>query len=156
MYARTVTISIKKSIILTRPLKRIILKKSEVVGSVNHNNRKKGKTVDPLSDNKNRTLIIGFSSCGRTCLMNHIMLGKQDPIFIITKSLNQYPNIKAQISDETQPSNEFENSIVVFDDILLSKQECNIILFFTRGRHSGIDKYYISQSNFQLPEKHYS
>ena len=39
-----------------------------------------------------------------------------------------------------------------FDDILLSKQESNIDLFFTRGRHNNIDFYYISQSYSHLPK----
>ena len=84
--------------------------------------------------------------------MNHILLHKQEPIFIITKSLNQYPNIKAKTSDEIQPLENHENSSVIFDHMLLSKQECNIDLFFTRGRHRNIDIYYISQSYFHLPK----
>ena len=68
--------------------------------------------------------------------MNHVLHQKQEPIFIITKSLNQYPNIKAQTSDEIQPLNEYESSVVVFDDMRLSKQENNIYLSFTRGRHN--------------------
>ena len=103
--------------------------------------------------NSHRTLVIGFSNCGKTYLMNHILLQKQEPIFIITKSLNQYPNIKAQTSDEIQPVDHYENSIVAFDDMLLSKQESKINLFFTRGRHNNIDIYYISQSYFHLPKK---
>ena len=114
-----------------------------------NNNKKKRKLVENLN---NRTLIIAFSSCGKTYLMNHILHQKQEPIFIITKSLNQYPKIKAQTSDEIQPLNEYENSVVVFDDMLLSKQESNIDLFFTRGRHNNIDIYYISQSYFHLPK----
>ena len=65
--------------------------------------------------------------------MNHILLRKQESISIIPKSLNQNPNIKAQTSDEIQPSESYENNIVVFNDLLLSKQESNIDLFFTRG-----------------------
>ena len=113
--------------------------------------KKKTKVVDSVNNN-NRTLIIGFSNCGKTYLMNHILFQKQEPIFIITKSLNQYPNIKAQISDEIEPLEHYENSTVVFDDKLLSKQESNIDLFFTRGRHNNIDIYYISQSYFHLPK----
>ena len=94
----------------------------KVVNSVNNTNKNKKKTkVVNSVNNNNRTLIIGFSNCGKTYLMNHILFQKQETIFIITKSLNQYPNIKAQISDEIQPLNECENSIVVFDDMLLSK-----------------------------------
>ena len=38
--------------------------------------------------NENRTLIIGFSNCGKTHLMKFILLRKQEPIQIITKSVN--------------------------------------------------------------------
>ena len=114
--------------------------------------KKKTKVVDSVNNN-NRTLIIGFSNCGKTYLMNHILFEKQEPLSIFTKSLNQYPNIKAQTSDEIQPLNEYENSIVVFDDMLLSIQESNIdLFFFTRGRHNNIHIYYISQSYFHLPK----
>ena len=85
--------------------------------------------------------------------MNYILLHKQDPIHIITKSQNEYLNIKAQTSDEIQPLENYENSsIVVFDDMLLSKQESNIDLFSTRGPHKNIDIYYISQSHFHRPK----
>ena len=127
-------------------------KKRKVVNPVinTNNNKKKTKVVDSVNTN-NRTLIIGLSNCGKTYLMNHFLFQKLEPIFIITKSLNQYPNIKAQTSDEIQPLENYENSTVVFDDMLLSKQESNIDLFFTRGRHNNIDIYYISQSYFHLP-----
>ena len=64
---------------------------------------------------------MGVYNCGESYLMNHILLQKQEPIFITTKSVNQYPNIKAQTSDEIQPLNGYENSTVVFDDMLPSK-----------------------------------
>ena len=104
--------------------------------------------------NKNdRIFIIGFSNCGKTYRMNHILIQKQQqPIFIITKSLNQYPNTKAETSDEIHPLEHYENSTVVFDNMLLSKQESNFDLFSTRGRHSYIDNYYIPQSFFHLPK----
>ena len=84
--------------------------------------------------------------------MNHILHQEQEPVFVVTKSLNQYPNIKAQSSDEIQPLNEYENSVVVFDDMLQSKQESNIDLFFTRGRHNIIDIYYISRRLLHFPK----
>ena len=116
-------------------------KKMKFVDSVN--NKKRRKLAESAN---NRTLILGFSKCCKTYPLNHILVQKQEPIFIITKSLNQYPNIKAQISDEIEPLENFENSTFVFDDLLLSKQESNIILLFTRGRHNNIDIYYRSQS----------
>ena len=117
-----------------------------------YNNKKKREVVDSVHHN-NRTPIIGFSNCGKTYLMNRILFRKQEPIFIITKSLNQYPNIKAQTSDEIEPLEKYENSPVGFDDMLLSKQKSNIDLFFTRGRHNITDIFYISQSYFHLPKK---
>ena len=79
-------------------------------------------------------------------------LQKQERISMITKSLNQYPNIKTQTSDEIQPWENYENSTVVFDDMLLSKQASIIDMFLTRGRRSKIDICYISQSYFHLPK----
>ena len=102
-------------------------KKIKFVNSVK--NKKKVNVVDPVNNNKNRTLIIGFSNCGKTYLRNHILFQKQDPIFLITKSINQYPKIKAQTSDEIEHLDCYENSIVGFDDMLLSKQESKIDLF---------------------------
>ena len=106
-------------------------------------NKKKKKVVNSVNNN-NRTLIIEISNCGKTYLMNYILHQKQEPIFIIKKSLNQYPIIKAQSSDEIELEENYENSTVSFDDMLLLKQESNIDLFFTRRRHQNIDIYYIS------------
>ena len=135
----------------------ITIKRKKDVNTVNieNNYKKKRKVVDSMNKNNNRTLIIGFSNCGKTYLMNHILHQKQEPIFIITKSLLQYPNIKAETSSKIQPLESYENSSVVFDDMLLSKQESNIHLVFTRGRHDNIDVYYISQSIF-ISQKNYS
>ena len=77
----------------------------------------------------NPTPIIGLLNCVKVFIRNYILLKKQEPIFIKTKKLNQDPNIKAQTSDEIQPLHEYENSTVVFDGKLLSKQERNINLF---------------------------
>ena len=43
------------------------------------------------------------------------------------------PYIKAEILYEIQPLENYGNSTVVFDDLLLSKQESNIDLFFQKG-----------------------
>ena len=42
------------------------------------NNKKKRKVVESVN---NQTLIIEFSNCGKTCLMNHILYQKPEPIF---------------------------------------------------------------------------
>ena len=86
--------------------------------------------------------------------MNHLLLKKQGTIFIVTKSINQKLYIEAQTSDKIQSLEDYEkHSTIVFDDLLLSKQESIVDLFFTRGRHQNIDIYYISQTYFHLPKK---
>ena len=64
--------------------------------------------------------------------MSNVLHQKEEPLFLITISLNRYPNIKAQTSDEIQPLEIYENSVVVFDDKLVSKQESNMNPFFTK------------------------
>ena len=70
-----------------------------------------------------------FSNCGKTYVIKYILLEKQERIFIFTKSINQYPNIKDQRSDETQHLEKYGKSSVVFDDMLPSKQASHINLF---------------------------
>ena len=84
--------------------------------------------------------------------MNYILLHKQKPIFLITKLLNQNPNVKVQTSDKIHPLENFKNSTVVADDMLLLKQESNIDLLFTRRHHNIINTYYKSQKYFDLPK----
>ena len=111
--------------------------------------KKKRKVVDSVN-NKNRTPITGFSNCGKTYLMNHILHQKHEPTFKFTKSINRNPKIQARTLDEILPLEVYENSTLVFDDMLLSKQESNIDLFSSRGRHNNIDIPYTSQSYFHL------
>ena len=109
-------------------------------------------------NNNNRTLLVGPSFSGKTCLMLKTLSRISDrDIYIITKSPpEQYTdskiNIKA-ISDEIKPLNEYENCIIVFDDILGSPNSRFIDQFFIRGRHNNLDIYYLSQSYFGLPKR---
>ena len=84
--------------------------------------------------------------------MKYSQLQGKKPIVIVTPSLNPYPHIKAQTSEEIQPLENYENSTVVFD-MLPSKKESNFDFFLTRGRHSKIDIYFITHSCFHLPKK---
>ena len=108
--------------------------------------------------NNNRTLLVGPSFSGKTYLMLKILsrIPNRD-IYIITKSPpEQYTNSKIkikEISDEIKPLNEYENGIIVFDDILGSSISRFIDQFFIRGRHNNLDTYYLSQSYFDLPKK---
>ena len=78
-------------------------------------------------------------------------------IYIITKSPpEQYTNSKIkikEITDEIKPLNEYENGIIIFDDVLGSSNSRYIDQFFIRGRHNNLDIYYLSQSYFDLPER---
>ena len=73
--------------------------------------------------NNNRTLLDGPSFSGKTYLMLKILSRISDrDIYIITKSppeQNSNSEVKIkEISDEIKPLNEYENGIIVFDDIL--------------------------------------
>ena len=77
-------------------------------------------------------------------------------IYIITESPPEqysFSKIKIkEINDEIKPLNEYENGIIVFDDILGSSNSRFIDQFFIRGRHNNLDIYYLSQSYFDLPK----
>ena len=51
----------------------------------NHDNVKNKRKVVYSVNNNNRTLIIGFSNCGKTYLMNQVLHQKQEPILQIQK-----------------------------------------------------------------------
>ena len=109
-------------------------------------------------DNNNRTLLVGPSFSGKTYLMLKILSRISDrDIYIITKSPpEQYTNSKIkikEIGDEIKPLNEYENGIIVFDDILGSSNSRFIDQFFIRGRNNNLDIYYLSQSYFDLPKR---
>ena len=85
-----------------------------------YNNKKERKNVESVNNN-NRTLLVGPSFSVKTCLMLKFLSRILDrDIYIITKSPpEQYSKIKIkEISDEIKPLNEYENGVVVFDDIL--------------------------------------
>ena len=78
-------------------------------------------------------------------------------IYIITESPpEQYTNSKIkikEISNEIKALNEYENGIIVFDDILGSSNGGFIDQFFIRGRHNHLDIYYLSKSYLDLPKR---
>ena len=110
------------------------------------------------NNNNNRTLLVGPSFSGKTYLMLKILSRIPDrDIYIITKSPpEQYTNSKIkikEIGDEIKPLNEYENGILVFDDVLGSSNSRDIDQFFIRGRHNNLAIYYLSQSYFDLPKR---
>ena len=109
-------------------------------------------------NNNNRSLLVGPSFSGKTYMMLKILsrIPNRD-VYIITKlPPEQYTNSKIkikEISDEIKPLNDYENGIIVFDDILGSSNSRFIDQFFIRGRHNNLDIYYLSQSYFDLPKR---
>ena len=87
------------------------------------------------NNNNNRTLLVGPSFSGKTYLMLKILsrITNRD-IYIITKSPpEQYTNSKIkikEIGDEIKTLSEYENGIIVFDDVLGSSNSRFIDQFF--------------------------
>ena len=114
--------------------------------------------IDNVNHNKHkRTLLVGPSFSGNTYLMLKILSRRSDrDIFINTRSPpEQYSNSKIkfnEIGEEIKLLNEYEKTIIVFDDILGTSNSKNIDQFFIRGRHNNLDNYYLSQSYFESPK----
>ena len=110
------------------------------------------------NNNNNRKLLVGPSFSGKIYLMlKTFSLMIDRDIYIITKSPpKQYTNSKIkikEISDEVKPLNEYQNGIIVFDDILGSSKSRFIDQCFIRGRHNNLEIYYLSQPYFDLPKR---
>ena len=116
------------------------------------------KTEHDNNNYNNRTILVGPSFSGETYLMLTILsrIANRD-IYIITKSPpEQYSNSKIRIkekSDETKPLSQYENGIIVSDDILGSSSSRFMDQFFNRGCHNDLDIFYLSQSYFDLPKR---
>ena len=114
--------------------------------------------IENGNNSNNRTLLVAPSFSGKTYLMLKILSRMIDrDFYIITKSPpEQYTNSKIRIKeirDEIKRLNEYENGIIVSDDILGSSKSRFIDQFFIRGRHNRLDIYYLSQSYSELPKR---
>ena len=110
------------------------------------------------NNNNNRKLLVGPSFSGKTYLMLKTLSRRPDrDIYIITETPPaQYTNSKfksKEISGEIKPLNEYENGVILFDDVFRSSNSRYIDKFFIRGRYNNLDIYYLSQSYFDLPER---
>ena len=117
------------------------------------------KTDNVYTENSNRTLLGGCSFSGKTYLMLKILsrIPPERNIYLITRSPPEQcstSKIKIkELSDEIKPLNEYENAVIVFDDVLGSSNSKYIDQFFIRGRHNNLDIYYLSESYFELPKR---
>ena len=112
-----------------------------------------------------RLLIIGSSGSGKTTLLLNFIYDRLIPynhLYIFSKSLEQnayknlqkrFKNIESKLEvnistfscDEIVPLSECKpNSLVVFDDCILAKQDI-IKEYFVMGRHKNISCIYLSQ-----------
>ena len=104
------------------------------------------KTIIDNDNNNNRSLLVGPPFPGKTYLMLKILSRIPDrDNYIITKSPpEQYSNSKIkikEINDEIKPLNEYENCVIVIDDILGSTNSNFIDQYSIRGRHNHLDIY---------------
>ena len=128
----------------------------------NNNNNlihdRKPKT-DYNNDNNSRTHLFGPSFSGKTYFMLKLLprIPLDRDFYIFTKSPpEQYSNSKIkikEISDEIKTLNEYENAIVVLDDISGSSNSRHLYHFLVRGRHNNLGIHYLSESYFDLPKR---
>ena len=137
--------------------------------------RKNGK----LLPNNIRCLIVGPSGCGKTTLMvdNFILspgwLDLEDRyLYVYSKSLDQHKYVKLRellehvgekigtevatfcnTADAVEQLDDCkENSVVIFDDFILENQD-KVREYFTRGRHKGIECFYLAQTYSKVPKQ---
>jgi ABC-type dipeptide/oligopeptide/nickel transport system ATPase component len=112
-------------------------------------------------------LIIGGSGSGKTnILMQFIQLSSDtyDKIVICVKNPDEplYNLLKKRNEDvefyeggdvpELSDFHESKSSLIVFDDLVLEKDQSKISEYFIRGRKLGITCIYISQSYYKIPK----
>ena len=106
----------------------------------------------------NRTLLVGPSFSSRTHLMLKILsrLTDEDVFRLNNSHPEQYSNSKIKIKaiDEAIVSpNEYENAIIVFDDMSGSSKSRYLDQFFIREKLYNLDIYYQSKSYIHLPKR---
>jgi hypothetical protein len=121
-----------------------------------------------------RMLIVSYSGGGKTNFLANLLAlfsqgkGTFSKIFIITRNkdeaiynyleditegqivikegIENLPNLDEKTFDKT------ENSLVVFDDLVLNKNQERIEQYFIRCRKLGVSAIYISQSYYRTPK----
>jgi hypothetical protein len=130
------------------------------------------KKHGPLLPNSIRAVICGPSNCGKTNLMLSLLFDKNglkfQNIYIYSKSLNQPKCVYLKkVMDSLKeigfyqyrenaeilpPSRAKKHSIFIFDDVACHKQN-NIKKYFSMGRHSDVDSFYLCQTYSSIPKQ---
>jgi len=131
-----------------------------------------------LLPNSIRCVICGPSGCGKTNLLLNLLLNKGylnfDRLHLYSKSLGQekyqflrdWAETLEQVAGKEVASfhsssdgiipveslNKQERTIMIFDDVMLEKQE-PIEKYFCQGRHGGADAFYLTQNFFRIPKQ---
>lgn len=126
----------------------------------------------PLLSNNIRCLICGPSNCGKTNVLLSLLLNANGVkflnVYLYSKSLQQpkymfLGEILQQAgeipfhtyndkSDVVPPEEAAEDSVVVFDDVVLEDQDA-IRQYFTMGRHRRLDCFYLCQTYSKIPKQ---
>ncbi len=142
-------------------------KKKKAKKSINKINKRHG----PLLPDSIRCIICGPSNCGKTDLMLKLLVYPKglrfSNCYVYSKSLNQkkYQFLQDIFNDIDDMEAEFisdhedmlepgaikPDSVVVFDDMATEKQDI-IRSYFSMGRHSGADSFYLAQSYGRIPK----
>eukprot|EP00732_Lithocolla_globosa_P000008 Lithocolla_globosa_v1_NODE_1_length_16663_cov_42.954359.p8 type:complete len:231 gc:universal NODE_1_length_16663_cov_42.954359:4342-3650(-) len=128
-----------------------------------------------------RTLICGSSGSGKSNLLLNLLLRPRylyfDKLYLYAKTLNQskYRYLAEQIQqkcalnkldcsdfffsssdlDDVIALNELDptvQNLIIFDDVLLEKNQSVISEYFVAGRHANCSVIYLSQSYFKTPQ----
>lgn len=119
-----------------------------------------------------RCLIVGPSNCGKTNAIFNLLF---DPnglrftnVYVFSKSLYQpkYKFLEDVLTDIdgigyhpftdndkiVPPEDALSDSVMIFDDVICEKQN-NITKYFSMGRHSNIDVFYLGQTYSRIPKQ---